>query len=236
MGWPSASVSSPSTRTAGRSCGDRSRFRSSRKLSSCSGLLVTRQPKALSKAQIRDVVWPGTFVSETTLAGLVADLRSALGDNAQQPRFIRTVHGFGYAFCGSTAGGGTADPQQPRDAGSSGQASRFSFRTANTSSAATKTAWCARDPCASPGDTRRSPSEARARCSRTSAAATELRWRDERFRDRSSSWPETPSRSGRKRSCSLATVRPARPSPRAADRNRLQSSEVSGELEVSFPS
>lgn len=72
-------------------------------------LLVTRQPKALSKAQIRDVVWPGTFVSETTLAGLVADLRSALGDNAQQPRFIRTVHGFGYAFCGSTAGGGTAD-------------------------------------------------------------------------------------------------------------------------------
>jgi DNA-binding winged helix-turn-helix (wHTH) protein len=64
-------------------------------------LLVARRPKALSKAQIRDVLWPGTFVSETVLAGLVADIRSALGDDARQPRFIRTLHGFGYAFCGT---------------------------------------------------------------------------------------------------------------------------------------
>ena len=64
-------------------------------------LLVARRPKALSKAQIHDVLWPGTFVSETALAGLVADIRSALGDDARQPRFVRTVHGFGYAFCGT---------------------------------------------------------------------------------------------------------------------------------------
>jgi DNA-binding winged helix-turn-helix (wHTH) protein len=64
-------------------------------------LLVTRRPKALSKAQIRDVLWPGTFVSETALAGLVADIRSALGDDARQPRYVRTLHGFGYAFCGT---------------------------------------------------------------------------------------------------------------------------------------
>ena len=64
-------------------------------------LLVTRRPKALSKAQIRDVLWPGTVVSESTLVGLVADVRAALGDSAQQPRFIRTVHGFGYAFFGT---------------------------------------------------------------------------------------------------------------------------------------
>lgn len=64
-------------------------------------LLVVRRPKALSKAQIHDVLWPGTFVSETTLAGLIADIRSALGDAARQPRFVRTLHGFGYAFCGT---------------------------------------------------------------------------------------------------------------------------------------
>jgi DNA-binding winged helix-turn-helix (wHTH) protein len=64
-------------------------------------LLVRRSPKALSKSQIRDVLWPGTFVSESTLAGLVADLRSALGDRPHNPRFIRTLHGFGYAFCGT---------------------------------------------------------------------------------------------------------------------------------------
>jgi DNA-binding winged helix-turn-helix (wHTH) protein len=69
-------------------------------------LLVTRRPKALSKAQIRDVLWPATFVSDSTLASTVADLRSALGDDARQPRFIRTLHGFGYAFCGTVS----ADP------------------------------------------------------------------------------------------------------------------------------
>ena len=64
------------------------------------GLLLSRRPNALSKAQIRDVLWPGTFVSESALARLVTQLRAACGDDAQAPRFIRTVHGFGYAFCG----------------------------------------------------------------------------------------------------------------------------------------
>ena len=63
-------------------------------------LLLSRRPNALSKAQIRDVLWPGTSVSESALARLVTQLRAACGDDAQTPRFIRTVHGFGYAFCG----------------------------------------------------------------------------------------------------------------------------------------
>ena len=69
-------------------------------------LLLSRRPNALSKAQIRDVLWPGTFVSESALARLVTQLRAACGDDAQTPRFIRTVHGFGYAFCGDVHEGG----------------------------------------------------------------------------------------------------------------------------------
>ena len=64
------------------------------------GLLLARRPRALSKDQIHGVLWAGTFVSESALPGLVADLRSVLGDDARRPRFIRTVHGYGYAFCG----------------------------------------------------------------------------------------------------------------------------------------
>ena len=60
-------------------------------------LLVERRPRALSRAQIRDVVWAQTFVSESTLAVVVNGIRQALGDDARHPRFIRTVHGFGYA-------------------------------------------------------------------------------------------------------------------------------------------
>ena len=69
-------------------------------------LLLSRRPNALSKAQIRDVLWPGTFVSESALARLVTQLRAACGDDPQTPRFIRTVHGFGYAFCGDAHEGG----------------------------------------------------------------------------------------------------------------------------------
>jgi TolB-like protein/Flp pilus assembly protein TadD len=68
-------------------------------------LLLLRRPRVLSKAQIRDVLWPGTSVGETSLPRLVAEIREALGDDAQQPRFIRTVHGFGYAFSGEARDG-----------------------------------------------------------------------------------------------------------------------------------
>jgi TolB-like protein/DNA-binding winged helix-turn-helix (wHTH) protein len=62
--------------------------------------LVERRPRALSRVQIRDAIWAGTHVSESTLGVVVNAIRHALGDEARQPRFIRTVHGFGYAFCG----------------------------------------------------------------------------------------------------------------------------------------
>ena len=53
------------------------------------------------------MLWPQTFVSESTLAAAGDRLRQALEDDAQQPRFIRTVHGFGYAFCGEARKTGT---------------------------------------------------------------------------------------------------------------------------------
>jgi len=63
-------------------------------------LLLSRRPKAVSKAHVRDTLWPRTFVAESNLTSLLAELRSVLGDDARHPRFIRTVRGFGYSFCG----------------------------------------------------------------------------------------------------------------------------------------
>jgi DNA-binding winged helix-turn-helix (wHTH) protein len=63
-------------------------------------VLLRNRPRALSKNEIHDRLWPGTFVSDGTLTGVLADVRRAIGDVAQEPRFIRTVHRFGYAFCG----------------------------------------------------------------------------------------------------------------------------------------
>ena len=63
-------------------------------------LLVGNRPKALRKDELFARLWPGTFVTENNLATLVADLRSALGDDPRDPRFIRTVYAYGYAFAG----------------------------------------------------------------------------------------------------------------------------------------
>lgn len=60
--------------------------------------LVARRPRAVSKSDLHEALWPGLFVSETNLPALVNELRAALGDDARRPTFVRTVHGFGYAF------------------------------------------------------------------------------------------------------------------------------------------
>jgi len=65
------------------------------------GLLLKNRPRALSKAELRDALWPKTFVSDSSLAQVVTEIRRAIGDDARAPRLIRTVYGFGYAFAGS---------------------------------------------------------------------------------------------------------------------------------------
>jgi DNA-binding winged helix-turn-helix (wHTH) protein len=75
-------------------------------------LLVDRRPRALSKQELHECLWPATFVSEANLASLVAEVRDALGDSARQPRFIRTAHRFGYAFSGDAVSVDAASPSQ----------------------------------------------------------------------------------------------------------------------------
>ena len=61
-------------------------------------LLVLRRPDAVSKEELHRTLWPETFVTETNLANLVSELRTAFGDDARQSRVLRTVQRFGYAF------------------------------------------------------------------------------------------------------------------------------------------
>jgi DNA-binding winged helix-turn-helix (wHTH) protein len=63
--------------------------------------LVLARPKALSKDVLQQQLWPDTFVAEANLSNLVVEIRKALGDRRAASRWIRTVHGFGYAFCGA---------------------------------------------------------------------------------------------------------------------------------------
>jgi DNA-binding winged helix-turn-helix (wHTH) protein len=62
-------------------------------------LLIVERPRALSKAFLQERLWPETFVCEANLPSLVSEIRQVIGDGRRQGRFIRTVHGYGYAFC-----------------------------------------------------------------------------------------------------------------------------------------
>jgi DNA-binding winged helix-turn-helix (wHTH) protein len=76
-------------------------------------ILLSARPRALTKTELHARLWPDTFVSDANLAMLVAEIRSALGDNARAPRFVRTVQRHGYAFHGSaTDAAHSATPQR----------------------------------------------------------------------------------------------------------------------------
>jgi DNA-binding winged helix-turn-helix (wHTH) protein len=79
-------------------------------------LLVERRPEAVAKTEILTRLWPGTFVSDTNIPTLIAEIRAALGEQAHRSRLIRTLHGFGYAFRSETeiSQPTAATAQQPR--------------------------------------------------------------------------------------------------------------------------
>jgi serine/threonine-protein kinase len=65
----------------------------------CMDLLVflSRHPDEVhSRQRIIDEVWRVEAIAENTLTHAIAELRKALGDDAQDPRYIETIHRRGY--------------------------------------------------------------------------------------------------------------------------------------------
>jgi hypothetical protein len=60
-------------------------------------LLIDRAPRVVRKTELHEQLWPGTFVADATLVGLVKELRRAFDDHESKP-LIRTAHRVGYAF------------------------------------------------------------------------------------------------------------------------------------------
>ena len=60
--------------------------------------LVTHADRLVTKDTLLDAVWPELAISDTVVRIAIGELRRALGDTAQAPRFIATVHRRGYRF------------------------------------------------------------------------------------------------------------------------------------------
>lgn len=54
--------------------------------------------RLVTKRELRERVWPDTQVSEETLRSCLSTVRKALGDDPQQPRYIRTQNREGWRF------------------------------------------------------------------------------------------------------------------------------------------
>jgi DNA-binding winged helix-turn-helix (wHTH) protein len=75
--------------------------------------LLSRRPDVIPKADLLAAIWPDAYVIEANLNVVIAEIRKALGDDRHAPRFIRTVHAVGYAFCGEAV---DVDETAPRAA------------------------------------------------------------------------------------------------------------------------
>jgi DNA-binding winged helix-turn-helix (wHTH) protein len=73
-------------------------------------LLVEHRHRAMSKSELLAKVWPDTFVTEDGLPRLINEIRTAIGDDARRPRWIRTIHGYGYAFADGAEVATAGDP------------------------------------------------------------------------------------------------------------------------------
>lgn len=76
-------------------------------------MLLEVRPKAVSKAELMERLWPATFVTDASLSVLVAEIRAALDDAPRNPKFVRTVQRYGYAFCGATVDRPASPPAGP---------------------------------------------------------------------------------------------------------------------------
>lgn len=60
--------------------------------------LIENRGRLVEKRELLDAVWNGVYVTEDNLVQAIVEIRRALGDNKDDPRFIKTVPRQGYRF------------------------------------------------------------------------------------------------------------------------------------------
>jgi pimeloyl-ACP methyl ester carboxylesterase/DNA-binding winged helix-turn-helix (wHTH) protein/class 3 adenylate cyclase len=71
--------------------------------------LAQRPGRLIGKDELLAAIWPGVFLGEGVLKVCVSEIRSALGDQARNPRIIETAHRRGYRFIAEVV----ASPPRP---------------------------------------------------------------------------------------------------------------------------
>src|SRR4051794_27354377 len=70
--------------------------------------LLKRPGQLITKEELLNGLWPGTYVGEAVLKVTIRQIRLALADDPKFPRFIETAHRRGYRFIGEINESGQA--------------------------------------------------------------------------------------------------------------------------------
>jgi TolB-like protein/DNA-binding winged helix-turn-helix (wHTH) protein/tetratricopeptide (TPR) repeat protein len=76
-------------------------------------MLLRRAGELVGRDELLDQVWGHRHVTPGVLTRVIAQLRHALGDDSQRPRFIQTQHALGYRFIGELKAVADAGPESP---------------------------------------------------------------------------------------------------------------------------
>jgi DNA-binding winged helix-turn-helix (wHTH) protein len=79
--------------------------------------LIERAPALVSQDEILDAVWGDVVVSPNSVPQAIRELRKALGDSAQAPRYIETRHRLGYRLLPPVERLADTEQPLPADAG-----------------------------------------------------------------------------------------------------------------------
>jgi TolB-like protein/DNA-binding winged helix-turn-helix (wHTH) protein len=72
--------------------------------------LLEHRDRVVSREELCTQVWPGQFVSQATLEGVIRLVRQAVGDSGRTQSIIQTLHGHGYRFVANVEEPPLADP------------------------------------------------------------------------------------------------------------------------------
>jgi DNA-binding winged helix-turn-helix (wHTH) protein len=100
-------------------------------------LLVSRSGELVEKQRIFEEVWDGVFVTDAALTQCIKDIRRQLGDDASNPRYIKTVPKHGYIFIGDVV---DADDESGASLQGSAIAEARAIRSPSVSSATVSSA------------------------------------------------------------------------------------------------
>src|SRR5262249_34238159 len=87
--------------------------------------LIQHASRVVTRDELIESLWGGRIVSDAALSTRIKSARKAIGDDGEQQRLIKTIHGRGFRFVGDIA---TEEQPEPAAAESAPSASKEGIR------------------------------------------------------------------------------------------------------------